>query len=124
MYQELTNLIEQVEIDLRKGIYNTNAPESALSMYTILQSYLSTCYGISEKKDAEQSRFFTKNREHHASDLATTKSWRVSDEGIQQAFWETRIKRLKVLIETLLTIYYKGRDDYRNQIKIPDGKEN
>ena len=108
---EINNLITEVERGLLKGHINTNTPQVALDEQTKLGAYLSMCYGMIERLDTKEAEYFVNNRESKKSDLSVKKDWKVSHEGVRQSFWENRIKRLKVLIESLEKIYYQAKHE-------------
>ena len=99
----------EVEKGLILGHINSNTPEVALEYHTRLGGYLSTCYGMIERIDTAEAEYFVNNRASNKSDVATSKAWKVSKEGIRQNFWETRIKRLKILSDTLSVVYYHAK---------------
>lgn len=111
--KEINAVIKEVETGLLKGHINTTIPHIALEYSTKLGAYLSMCYGLIEKLDTLQAQHHVdrKIEDEKKSDLAISKLWKVSDEGIRQAFWENRIKRIKVLMDTLTVLYYQGRDE-------------
>lgn len=113
MKQEINNLIEEIEKGLIKLEINTNNPHVSLDYQTQLGGYLSSCIGLIEKLDTLEAQFFIDNRSNHKSDNATKKAWEVSETGIKQKFWETRIKRIEVLIKRLEVIFYQGRDEMK-----------
>lgn len=110
---ELNQIIAEIESGLLKGHITTNTPAVALEYHTKLGAYLSMCYGFIERLDTLQAQHHVnaKIEDEKLSDLAISKRFKVSEEGIRQTFWDNRIKRLKVLIEHLQTIYYAGRDE-------------
>lgn len=118
MRTELNNLISEIETGLLNGHISTNTPEYALEYHTKLGAYLSMCYGAVEKIDTAEAQHFVNNRDKFKSDLACKKEWTTSEDGIAQTFWLNRIKRIRVLIETLATLYYQGRDEKKyNELK-------
>ncbi len=103
--------IADIENKLLNGHINTNTPDPALEAHVRLGAYISTCYGMIERLDVKEAEYFVNNRELKKSDLAVKKEWKTSHEGIRQEFWSNRIKRLKVLSETVLVLYYHARGD-------------
>ena len=109
--QQINDLICEVENGLRNGHITTLNPIGSLEYHTKLSAWLSTCYGLIERLDTEEAKYFINNRKDHKSDNATKKAWEYTDEGIEQKFWETRIQRIGVLIKALERVYYHARDE-------------
>jgi hypothetical protein len=106
---DINKLIGEIEKKLLNGHITSNTPELALNYNTKLGGYLSTCYGLIERLDIKESEYFVNNKTDLITNLAVSKNWKVTNEGIRQKFWENRITRLKVLIDTVLPLYYAGR---------------
>jgi hypothetical protein len=90
---------------------NSSTPHTTMMYLIKLGSYLSTSIGLIERLDTMEAEHFVNNRESEKTDLGTKKKWKLSKEGIRQNFWETRCKRLKILIETLEKLYYHSRGE-------------
>lgn len=112
---DINELIRNIEIGLLKGHITTNVPHVALDYHTKIGAYLSMCYGFIERLDTLQAQHHVnaKIEDEKLSDLAISKRWKVSEEGVRATFWENRIKRLKVLENTLSVLYYQGRSESR-----------
>lgn len=107
----INRTITNLENSLLKGEINSNTPDAALEAHVELGAYISTCYGMIERLDTLEAQYFVNNRALQKSDLAVKKTWKVSHEGVRQEFWSNRIKRLKVLSDTVLVLYYHARGD-------------
>lgn len=111
----INSLIAEIESGLLKGHITTNTPAVALEYHTKLGAYLSMCYGFIEKLDTLEAQFKVNKKieDSKLSNVAMSAEWKTTEEGIRQAFWENRIKRLKVLENTVSVIYYQGRSESR-----------
>lgn len=113
--ETINELLQKVENGLRKNHINTTVPHVALDYQSLLTAYLSTSFGLIERLDMLEAQYFVNNRKDNKSDNATKRAWEITDEGIRQKFWQTRIKRINVLIDGLEKIYYQGRRDYEQK---------
>lgn len=112
--QSINTLIRSVETQLLKGQVHTTNPHSTLETLEQLGGYLSTVKGLEERLDTLEAQFHV-NRKLENGDLtslAIGKQWKITEEGIRQAFWQNRESRLKVLIDTLERSYYSSKYEY------------
>lgn len=123
--EEINGVIHEIEGGLLKGHISSRVPHVALNYSTTMGAYTSMCYGLIEKLDVLEAQFHVNAKatgeEKKPSDLAIGKQWKITTEGIRQAFWENRIKRLKILTDTLDKLYYQGRSEEKLINREPKG---
>jgi hypothetical protein len=121
--EKINQFVSEIEKYLLTDVINTTAPHIALDYHTKLSSYMSSIMGLIEKLDILEAEYFVNNRNSEdsfgdkvfKSDNACKKHWEITNEGIRQKFWENRIKRLKILSDTLEKVYYHGREEHKSK---------
>jgi len=108
---KINEIIAEVEQGLLNGNMGTQNPETALEYQTKLTALRLTSYGLIERLDTLEAQHAVDKRENFKSDAACKKAWKISHEGQRQSFWELRIKRIKVLTDTLNKLYDQARDE-------------
>lgn len=114
--KEFETILSQIQDDMRNGIYHNSNLHECFDNHVILKGWESYIMGLIEQIEIKEIRHMKENTENNKSEAAKRNAWRSTENGETQSILESQLKRADKISSTLLAIYYKGRDEHKQNI--------